>query len=58
MKKFLLLLAAGVLGTILVFKAIDRKKDLFHFVEEDLKQKNFDAFPPEIPGEQFENLFI
>ena len=58
MKKFLFFLAAGVLGTLIVFKTIDRKKDLFHFVEEDFEQKNSDAFPPEIPADQFEDLFI
>ncbi len=58
MKKLLLFLGAGVLGTFVFFKAIDRKKDVFHFVEDDAGQKNFGAFPPEIPAEQFEGLFI
>ena len=58
MKKFLLILALGILGTAVVLRTVIHKKDVLHFVEIDQGEKNFGAFPPDIPEDQFADLFI
>ncbi|HEX9615705.1 MAG TPA: hypothetical protein VGA55_09355 [Bacteroidota bacterium] len=63
MKRILLLAIIGIIGGIAILKNIS-KKDSLHFVESaddaDVSQedKNFGAFPPEIPAHQFDALFI
>ena len=60
MKKLLTILALGAVGTFLVAKTYMQRKDELHFLneEEELNAKNFDAFPVEIPEEQFDALFV
>ena len=62
MKRFLLLATIGIIGGIAILKNIS-KKDSLRFVESDdadvsREDKNFGAFPPEIPAHQFDALFI
>jgi hypothetical protein len=63
MKKFLLLATIGIVGGLALLKNVS-KKDSFRFVEStddgivDQDDKNFGAFPPEIPANQFDALFI
>jgi len=56
MKRIVLLLSLGIIGTLAVLKTINQKREPFHvFTDSD---KNFGAFPPEIPSQQFDDLFI
>ena len=59
MKKLLTILAVGAVGTFFVVRNIIQRKKPFHFTEaEELSEKNFGAFPVEIPEEQFDALFV
>jgi len=58
MKKLLILTAVGILGTLAIFKGLQNKQQPYKFVEQDQNGKNFGAFPPDIPEDQFENLFV
>lgn len=58
MKKLLVVITVGLLGTLMLLRNADRKKEMLQFVEEDPARKNFGAFPPEIPEDQFEGLFV
>lgn len=55
MKRLLLLLSLGIIGTLAVMKMTHRKESL-HFVTEE--ERNFGAFPPEIPATQFDDMFV
>ena len=57
MKKLLILAALGVLGTLAVLKTLHRGQEVYHFVDSE-NGKNFGAFPPDIPEDQFEELFV
>ncbi|MEP0823270.1 MAG: hypothetical protein HRF44_10525 [Ignavibacterium sp.] len=56
MKRVFLLLTLGIIGTLAVLKTINQKKETFDVLAES--DKNFGAFPPEIPSQQFDDLFI
>ncbi|GJQ21976.1 MAG: hypothetical protein HBSIN02_23310 [Bacteroidia bacterium] len=56
MKRILLLLSLGIIGTLAVLKTINQKREAFDAVTD--AGKNFGAFPPEIPPQQFDDLFI
>ncbi|MBI4417930.1 MAG: hypothetical protein HY563_04070 [Ignavibacteriales bacterium] len=56
MKRIFLLITLGIIGTLAVLKTINQKKESFHLVADS--DKNFGAFPPEIPSHQFDDLFI
>ncbi|HEY4613217.1 MAG TPA: hypothetical protein VII11_09560 [Bacteroidota bacterium] len=59
MKKLLAFIALGAFGSFLVFRSFSQRKEVLHFVEnEELSEKNFGAFPVEIPDDQFEALFV
>jgi hypothetical protein len=55
MKRLLLLLSLGIIGTVAVLKTMNGKKLPIEFIGQD---KNFGAFPPDIPASQFDDLFI
>lgn len=55
MKRFLLFLSLGIIGTVAVMKTMNGRKQPVEFVDQD---KNFGAFPPDIPSSQFDDLFI
>lgn len=55
MKRLLLFLSLGIIGTVAVLKTMNSKKPEAEFISSD---KNFGAFPPEIPASQFDDLFI
>jgi len=54
MKRFLLLLSLGIVGTFAVLRTMNARKPV-EFMSQD---KNFGAFPPDIPSAQFDDLFI
>lgn len=56
MKRLLLLLSLGIIGTLAVLKTINQKKEAVQLFSDS--DKNFGAFPPEIPSLQFDDLFI
>ncbi len=61
MKKILYIGSAiiGAIAGVLFLKGYLKKNQPFHFIEEQSEDKNFGAFPPEIPAQQFEHwLFI
>jgi len=59
MKKLLTILAVGAVGTFFVARNLIQRKNALHFTEaEELSEKNFGAFPVEIPEEQFDALFV
>lgn len=52
------LIVCAIAGLALL-KGVLKKDGSLHFVEEQLQEKNFGAFPIDIPEEQFENwLFV
>jgi hypothetical protein len=55
MKRLLLFLSLGIIGTVAVLKTINGKKLQAELIGPD---KNFGAFPPDIPASQFDDLFI
>lgn len=55
MKRLLLFLSLGIIGTVAVLKTINGKKLQVELIGPD---KNFGAFPPDIPASQFDDLFI
>ncbi len=57
MKKLLILASIGILGALAIFKGL-HKPEVYHFVESDQDGKNFGAFPPEIPEDQFDEMFV
>jgi hypothetical protein len=58
MKKLLILAAVGVLGTLALLKTLHQKQEVYHFVDSDTNEKNFGAFPPDIPEDQFDEMFV
>lgn len=58
MKKLLILTAVGILGTLAILKGLQNKQQPLKFVEPDQNGKNFGAFPPDIPEDQFDALFV
>jgi hypothetical protein len=61
MKKILYIGTAiiGAIAGVLFLKGYLKKNQPFRFIEEEEEDKNFRAFPPDIPAQQFENwLFI
>ncbi len=55
MKRLLLLLSLGIIGTVAVMRTMNARKQVVEFVDQN---KNFGAFPPDIPASQFDDLFI
>lgn len=55
MKRLLLFLSLGIIGTVAVLKTMNGKKPNGEHISRD---KNFGAFPPDIPASQFDDLFI
>lgn len=58
MKKLLILASIGILGALAILKGLQNKQEVFHFVDVDQEGKNFGAFPPDIPEDQFDALFV
>ena len=58
MKKLLILTAVGILGALAILKGLQNKQQPYKFVETDQNGKNFGAFPPDIPEDQFDDLFV
>jgi len=58
MKKLLILAAVGILGTLAVLKSLQQKQEVYRFVDSDQNGKNFGAFPPDIPEDQFDEMFV
>ena len=58
MKKFLIFASIGILGALAILKGLQNKQGVLHFVDADYDGKNFGAFPPDIPEDQFEELFV
>jgi hypothetical protein len=58
MKKILILASIGILGALAILKGLQNKQEVYHFVDSDQEEKNFGAFPPDIPEEQFEAMFV
>lgn len=58
MKKLLILTSIGILGALAIFRGLQHKPDVYRFVESDQEGKNFGAFPPEIPEDQFDEMFV
>jgi hypothetical protein len=56
MKRMLLLLSLGLIGTLAVLKAMNQGKQEPGLAEET--DKNFGAFPPDIPAAQFDEMFV
>jgi hypothetical protein len=53
------LIVGAVAGAWILRDYLKTKNGAFHFTEEAELDKNFGAFPPEIPEQQFENwLFV
>ncbi len=55
MKRLLLFLTLGIIGTFAVLKTMNEKKSMAQSIGQG---KNFGAFPPDIPASQFDDLFI
>lgn len=49
------MIALGIVGIAVMRAMTPGEKDL-HFTDDD--DKNFGAFPPEIPSGQFDDLFV
>lgn len=56
MKRALILLTLGVIGTLALLRTVHQKKEAVDLMADS--DKNFGAFPPEIPSQQFDDLFI
>lgn len=53
------LIVGAVAGAWFLRGYLKTKNGTFHFIEDAEQTKNFGAFPPEIPEQQFENwLFV
>lgn len=57
MKKLLIFASIGILGALVLLRGLQSKQAVYHFVESD-EGKNFGAFPPEIPEDQFDEMFV
>lgn len=60
-KKLLLLLICGLAGSAFILRHQLHNKEIIHFVEDspfDPDTKNFGAFPPDIPEQEVDALFI
>lgn len=55
MKRAWILLTLGIIGTLAVLRTVQKKEAVDLIADSD---KNFGAFPPEIPSQQFDDLFI
>ncbi|MEX2117170.1 MAG: hypothetical protein WEB37_09795 [Bacteroidota bacterium] len=55
MKRFLLIITLGILGFV-ALKSMAHVDKSIRISDED--DKNFGAFPPEIPSAQFDDLFV
>ena len=53
---WLIALAAATAGVVFLLHRTPVRNRMLHFVDEETGQKNFDAFPPEIPGAEFEGI--
>lgn len=58
MKKLLIFTAIGILGALAILKGLQNKQDVYKFTESDQDGKNFGAFPPDIPADQFDEMFV
>ena len=58
MKKFLIFTSIAVLGALAILKGLQNKQEVYHFVDSDQEGKNFGAFPPDIPEDQFDAMFV
>ena len=58
MKKWMIFATIGILGTLAILKGLQNKQEPLKFVEADQEGKNFGAFPPEIPADQFDEMFV
>jgi hypothetical protein len=61
MKKILLLLTLGILTGVLLVRHHHQKKEVIHFVEDDMfdpSAKNFGEFPPDVPEKLFDNFSV
>lgn len=61
MKKILLVLALGIVSSVLVVRHHLQKKEVIRFVEDDIfdpSAKNFGEFPPDVPEKLFDNFSV
>ncbi len=58
MKNFLILATVGLLGTLALLKTLHQKQEVYRFVDSEQNGKNFGAFPPDIPEDQFDEMFV
>jgi len=58
MKKLLILASIGILGALALFRGLQHKQEVLRFVDADQDGKNFGAFPPDIPEDQFDEMFV
>lgn len=61
MKKVILFLALGIVGSALVIRHQLQKKEVIHFVEDEIfdpSAKNFGDFPPDVPEKLFDNFSV
>ena len=58
MKKTLVLIGLSLMAAVMAVRSFHQRKDVIHITgDHDPPLKNFSAFPPDLPEEEFEDFF-